>query len=72
MLSWIVTSCVLILAVLLIRRAFRSKAPARAIYALWLFVALRLLIPGILTVDAPVPAVATVVNRNTPRTRSLR
>ena len=63
MLSWIVTSCVLILAVLLIRRAFRSKAPARAIYALWLFVALRLLIPGILTVDAPVPAVATVVNR---------
>lgn len=64
MLSWIVTSCVLILAVLLIRRVFRGKASARAVYALWLFVALRLLIPGSIAVDAPVPAVATVVDRS--------
>lgn len=63
MLSWIVTSCVLILAVILIRRAFRGKASARAIYALWLFVALRLLVPGSISMDAPVPAVAEVVNR---------
>lgn len=64
MLSWIVTSCVLILAVLLIRRVFRGKASARAVYALWLFVALRLLIPGSVAVNAPVPAVAEVVNRS--------
>ena len=63
MLSWIVTSCVLILAVILIRRVFRGKASARAIYALWLFVALRLLVPGSISMDAPVPAVAEVVNR---------
>ncbi len=63
MLSWIVTSCVLILAVILIRRVFRGKASARAIYALWLFVAIRLLVPGSIAVDAPVPAVAEVVNR---------
>lgn len=64
MLSWIATSSVLILSVLIIRRAFRGRASARATYALWLFVALRLLIPGSIAVDAPVPAVATVVDRS--------
>ena len=46
MLKWFITSSVLILAVVLIRRFSRGKASARAIYALWLLVALRLLIPG--------------------------
>ena len=45
MLKWFITSSVLILAVVLIRRFSRGKASARAIYALWLLVAL-LLIPG--------------------------
>lgn len=63
MLSWIVTSCALILAVMLLRRIFRGKASARAIYALWLFVALRLLIPGSVAVDAPVPSVESAISR---------
>lgn len=63
MLSWIVTSCVLILAVMLLRRIFRGKASARAIYALWLFVALRLLIPGSVAVDSPVPTAEQVISR---------
>lgn len=63
MLSWIVTSCVLILAVMLLRRIFRGKASARAIYALWLFVALRLFIPGSVAVDSPVPTAEQVISR---------
>lgn len=63
MLSWIITSCVLILAVMLLRRIFRGKASARAIYALWLFVALRLLIPGSVALDSPVPTAEQVINR---------
>lgn len=63
MLSWIVTSCALILAVMLLRRIFRGKASARAIYALWLFVALRLLIPGSVAVDSPVPTAEQVISR---------
>lgn len=63
MLSWIVTSCALILAVMLLRRIFRGRASARAIYALWLFVALRLLIPGSVEIDSPVPSVESAVSR---------
>ena len=61
MLSWFVTSSLLLLAVMLLRRIFRGKASARAIYALWLFAALRLIIPG--SVNTPAPSVAGLVER---------
>ena len=61
MLSWIATGSLLILAIILLRRVFRGKASARAIYALWLFVALRLIIPG--SVSTPAPSVAAAVER---------
>lgn len=60
-LIWALTASLLILALLLIRRLARRKASARAIYALWLFAALRLLIPGSISVDAP--SVAAAVER---------
>ena len=60
-LIWALTASLLILALLLIRRLARRKASARAIYALWLFAALRLLIPGSVSVDAP--SVAAAVER---------
>lgn len=41
----LITSTVLILCVLLIRRVFRGKISSRLQYALWLLVALRLMIP---------------------------
>ncbi len=41
----IVTSSVLILCILLIRRIFRGKVSSRLLYALWLLAALRLMIP---------------------------
>ena len=59
-LLWALTASLLILALLLIRRLARRKASARAIYALWLFAALRLLIPGSISVDAPSVAAAPV------------
>ncbi len=61
MLNWIVTSCVLIAAMLLIRVLARGKVSARALYALWLLVALRLLIPG--SVGTSAASVETVVQR---------
>lgn len=45
MLEWTLTSSVLILAVLTIRFGFRKRLSMRVCYALWLAVALRLLIP---------------------------
>lgn len=42
----LITSAFLILCVLLIRRIFREKVSRRLLYALWLLVALRLMIPG--------------------------
>lgn len=44
--EWILTSSLLILAVLLIRAIGRDKLSARVRYALWALVLLRLLIPG--------------------------
>ena len=62
MLSWILSSCALILAVLLIRAAARGRAPARVIYALWLLCALRLLIHGVFSLRRDVPTVANVID----------
>lgn len=45
MIEWIVSSCVLIMAVILIRRIFRDKLRAWVRYSLWGLVLLRLLIP---------------------------
>ncbi len=41
----LITSTVLIICVMLIRRIFRGKVSRRLLYALWLLVALRLMIP---------------------------
>ena len=41
----LITSTVLILCVLLIRRVFREKISSRLQYALWLLVAIRLIVP---------------------------
>ena len=46
MLNWIVSSSVLILAVLGLRLLFRGRISQRMTYALWALVLLRLLIPG--------------------------
>ena len=57
----LITSSVLILALLVLRRVFREKISRRAQYALWLLVLARLLIPvslptagfGVLSADKP-------------------
>ena len=46
MTEWTITSSLLILIVLLVRRLFRGKLSLRVQYALWLVVLLRLLVPG--------------------------
>lgn len=46
MLEWILSSCVLILAVLGLRLVFRDRIGHRLRYGLWALVLLRLLIPG--------------------------
>ena len=46
MTEWIITSSLLILIVLLVRRLFRGRLSLRLQYALWLVVLVRLLIPG--------------------------
>ena len=46
MTEWSITSSLLILIVLLVRRLFRGKLSLRVQYALWLVVLLRLLVPG--------------------------
>ena len=45
MIEWIVSSCVLIILIIGIRKVFRKKLDARVLYALWLLVAVRLLVP---------------------------
>ena len=45
MIEWIVSSCVLILAVILVRAAFRNKLRAWVRYSLWALVLVRLLTP---------------------------
>ncbi len=51
MIDWILSSCVLILVVTLLRRLFMGRISSRLRYALWLPVLLRLLIPF-----SPVPS----------------
>lgn len=46
MIEWILSSSVLICAVLVLRLIFRSRISTRLQYALWFFVLLRLLFPG--------------------------
>lgn len=45
MIEWIVSSCVLIIVIVLLRRLFMGRISSRLRYALWLPVLLRLLIP---------------------------
>ena len=45
MIDWILSSCVLILVIVLLRRLFMGRISSRLRYALWLPVLLRLLIP---------------------------
>lgn len=47
----IITSSVLILGILLIRRIFRGKVSSRLLYALWLLAALRLALPVSVQMD---------------------
>lgn len=47
----IITSSVLILGILLIRRIFRGKVSGRLLYALWLIAALRLMLPVSVQMD---------------------
>ena len=47
-LHWFLSSCVLICAILLLRRLLRGRISMRLQYALWLVVLARLLIPGTL------------------------
>ncbi|MFR0837331.1 MAG: M56 family metallopeptidase [Neglectibacter timonensis] len=59
MLECIVTSSVLIMALLVLRRVFRGKLSARLQYALWILAALRLLLPFSL-VQSPVSVMNAV------------
>ena len=45
MVEWMISSSVLIVLVTAMRYFFRRRLPMRAWYALWLVVALRLLVP---------------------------
>ena len=45
MVEWMISSSVLIVLVMAMRYFFRRRLPMRAWYALWLVVALRLLVP---------------------------
>ena len=64
----LITSSVLILALLVLRRVFREKISRRAQYALWLLVLLRLLIPGtvgesVLSVQRPLQQAETQITQ---------
>lgn len=63
MIEWIVSSSVLIVAVLLLRLIFRDKISKRFQYTLWVLVVLRLLIPGAIAESA-----ASLVNLLSPVT----
>ena len=56
MAEWILTSSLLILLVIAVRRVFRGKISPRFQYALWLLVLLRLLLPFSLYRSAVSPA----------------
>lgn len=46
MLNWVISSSVLILAIIILRKLFKGKISLRLQYGLWLVVAIRLLVPG--------------------------
>lgn len=46
MLNWIISSSVLILAIIILRKIFKGKISLGLQYGLWLLVAIRLLVPG--------------------------
>lgn len=72
MMEWIVTSSVLILVVLVLRALLRGKISLRIQYALWLVVAVRLLVPISLW-KAPLPvAAANLAPEPGPRWESTR
>lgn len=48
MMQWILGSCLLILTILAVRQLFRKRLDPVLVYALWIAVALRLLVPGML------------------------
>lgn len=50
---WLLSTCVLIAVLMLLRRALRGRADPRLVYALWLLAAVRVLVPGSLF-DLPV------------------
>ena len=50
---WLLSTCVLIDVLMLLRRALRGRADPRLVYALWLLAAVRVLVPGSLF-DLPV------------------
>lgn len=50
---WLLSTCVLIAVLMLLRRALRGRADPRLVYALWLLAAVRVLVPGFLF-DLPV------------------
>ena len=68
MIEWVVSSCILILAVIALRYLLRGKISLRLQYALWLLVLARLLIPvsfgstdiSVMSVVEKAPAVQTV------------
>ena len=43
---WLLSTCVLIAVLMLLRRALRGRADPRLVYALWLLAAVRVLVPG--------------------------
>ncbi len=63
MIKWIITSSLLIVAILILRRLFWHSIPRRLQYALWGLVLLRLLIPWNLPPGAipPVPGVSALL-----------
>lgn len=63
MLEWIVTSCVLTILVIIIRFIFRRRLSLRVRYALWLAVALRLLVPLTIS-DSPFSVLNLLPERN--------
>ena len=62
---WILSSSLLILIVLVLRRSLRGKVSPRLQYALWLLVLLRLLIPGTL-ISSPISIAQLLPDPNEP------
>lgn len=70
MLSHVISSSLIIAAVLMIRAIFRGRIPNRLIYALWALVFIRLVIPGTLF-DIAIPSqTKTILNQSEAYTAS--